>query len=221
MTKAAKASRPVPEASAEIPTRTRRGRGQRSELLDAVVAWIADRKGSFTVADLPAALRVDVARTAKLLANLKQKGRVRKGVGRGCYLGALPGAPVPTPPASAASRRPMTPTGSMVFANGRRGQQIAAIEVIALRMGPATQWSANEMEAWVGRDHPHLVDTPARCSDLRVRLIDMAGDGLLLREGVGAQARYRLGRLANRNVPETANEAPLRISVPRDSDAGG
>jgi hypothetical protein len=205
-----------PPSPAPVPTK-RRGRkpGRKAKL--AVAEASAPRRGR---GQQPS----ELWRTAKMLCNLKQNGHLRNGEGRGRYQGGRASRP-PSPPPPAplkAPARPMTPTGSMVFPSNRRGQQIAAVEAIALRLGPGVQWSANEMEAWVGREHPHLVNTPGRCSDLRVRLIDMAGDGLLLREGVGGLARYRLGaRLANRNVPESPGAVPLRISVPRDSDAGG
>jgi hypothetical protein len=198
----------VPRGAAEPVAETKRLGSGRSVLRASVVDWIARWEGEFTAKDLPPVLREDPTRTSKLLSNLQYKGLLKKGGQRNSYLG---GGKSSRPTGALMTRQPA----------GRLGLHRAAIESMALRLGPKSKWSASEMETFIRREQPDLVSTPAKCSDLRVRLIDMASEGFLMREGIGSLATYQLGpKLSRRDVPTGNGEPPLQVRVPRDADAG-
>lgn len=91
----------------------------------------------------------------------------------------------------------------------------ALLEVVS-----ATPLSADQVIALVLTRWPGLWTTPEQKSNLRIRLMDLAGAMRITREGRGPEARY-----SRRGTPPAAREdarptGELKIHVPRDADAG-
>ncbi len=124
-------------------------------------------------------------------------------------------APQPAPPQESAE-----PKGSGFrlsrTAGTRQSPQATALE--SLFAGLSGSYPAVSIIEMVRKSWPDLVATAAKETDLRVRLIDMASAGKIRRIGVGAGAHYSAvpGR-----QPAAAAGDDLKISVPRDADAGG
>jgi len=216
-----------------------RGSGMVSQYCDDVVEWISRRPGTFRVMDLPLRLRMDLKSARMMLRNLVTRKKLRlsgEPGQRGVYLGGVSPiagtgsqSPVANPPSPiqyvvspSAPAVTVNPAGSSFMDKVKGSPQRAAVETIAIRLGPKSKWSATEMENWFRKGFPELISTPSKVSDLRVRLVDMANEGLLVREGRSPFCTYRLGPgLINRDVPVSAEtKADLKISVPRDADAG-
>jgi len=80
----------------------------------------------------------------------------------------------------------------------------------------ADWFQVTELIVWLKERHPALVARQTQEQDLRVRLIDLARNGKIDRRGTGACAFYK--RIVRK--PQAAEAEPLKVSVPRDPDAG-
>lgn len=165
-----------------------------------LVAWLESAPGTFGAADLAQALNWNPRNAGVALPYYERKGIIRR-VGRGLYESAskaarvVVGKPLPSPKVKR--------TGGQHVS----GQYDAIVEV--LEAEPITWLTAKEIEARISSLYPQLVETASQCSDLRVRLIDLSGNGKLRRRGIGSAASYQ-------SVGRVAAEPALNISVPRD-----
>lgn len=214
------------------------GGSNRSPQRAAMLAWAATQPDGFTFDDLPKHCRRETElQTRQMLSNAasagllmrmggghfklkgaRGKGRQDSRISRKSKTSTPPGPewkPVPPPQPTRVK------TGSIAFVPKRgvsRHQE--AITQIAVQLGAKAKWTAGEMEKWVTAQFPALMERESQRTDCRVRLIDMANADLLVREGQSPFTTYRLGpNLLLRDVGASA-EAPLRVSVPRDADAG-
>jgi len=166
-----------------------------------VAEWLAGSTGPITREKLAAQFGCDVKNASQMLARACIKGTIRR-VTTGIYEAA-------GKPNSKAAPRP-SPKVNRMGGQAVSSQYDAVVEV--LEAEPGTWLTAKEIEARISGLYPQLVETASKCSDLRVRLIDLAGNGKVQRRGIGSAAGYRsAGR-----VKADAGDSDLTITVPRE-----
>jgi hypothetical protein len=204
----AKSKRTTAKETSEVKKPARSSASGEPKLGRRILEWIDHRVGPFTLTDLPPVLREDERKTGKALANLFQNGKMKRGTGRGEYIGN--------------SQAVRAPEGAQVYKpTGRNtmAPQRAAIEHIASAWGAARKWTAAEMVEALRREFPHLVPTEAKMQDARVRMIDMANENLLIREGMSPHCTYRLGPKLLRVEAAPAEPALVVVRTQKESAA--
>jgi len=176
------------------------------EDVEAFRRWIAEREGAFTANDVPVALQGGSAyRCTQRLCREAVLGTIIR-VTAGTYRS---GGKAKAPSAPTKSRQP---AAGLDYRNPRQPKQLEAIMQIA--RGPLFSgiwFDAKAMIAELQRTRPELVASPGQLTDVRVRLIDCAGNGRLERMGTGSTAKYRCTVAA-----AAASAEKLNVHVPRD-----
>jgi hypothetical protein len=163
-------------------------RGGQSELRARLMEWIGTREGSFTSADLPESLRSD-PKAAKALSNMANSGQIQRvGFGRYQRKGEEREEKTPMPAPAAEPARVGVP---VAIANSKKPVERvaeAARHIIGLHGGKSCSAATLVQEA--RGVFPDLLEGSNGETNFRVRLIDAASAGLLVRLGKGPDAVY-------------------------------